>query len=72
MQSTKWSLLEYGKAIGGVALCMIAAAIVGWGVHWALASVPTVIRLGVSSGVIVVITGVLLAYTQGISIRSVM
>jgi teichuronic acid exporter len=72
VQSTKWSLLEYGKSIGGVALCMIAAAIVGWGVHWALSSMPTVIRLGVSSGVIVVITGVLLAYTQGISIRSVM
>lgn len=72
VQSTKWSLIEYGKSIFGVAGCMIVAGLVGEGVHWALSSLPTVIRLGVSSGVIVVVTGVLLAYTQGISIRSIM
>lgn len=72
VQSTKWSLVEYGKSIFGVAMCMIGAGLVGEGVHWALKSLPTVIRLGVSSGVIVVVTGLLLAYTQGISIRSIM
>lgn len=72
LQSIGWTLGKYLRSIGGVALCMIAGGLVGEGVHWALGGVTTVIRLGVSSGVIVVVIGLLLAYTQGISIRSVM
>jgi len=72
VQSTGWSIGAYLRSIAGVALCMIGGGVVGEGVHWALGSAPTVIRLGVSSGVIVVVSGLLLAYTQGISIRSVM
>jgi O-antigen/teichoic acid export membrane protein len=72
LQSIEWTLGKYLRSIGGVALCMIAGGLVGEGVHWALGGMTAVIRLGVSAGVIVVVIGLLLAYTQGISIRSIM
>jgi O-antigen/teichoic acid export membrane protein len=72
VQSIGWTVGGYLKSIAGVALCMIGGALVGEGVHWALGGFTAVVRLGASAGAIVVSTGLLLAYTQGISIRSTM
>ncbi len=72
VQSTGWSIGAYLKSIAGVAICMIVGGLIGEGTHWVLADAPTLVRLGVSSAVIVVVIALLLAYTQGISIRSIM
>ncbi len=71
MESIHWTVGAYVRAIGGVATCLIAGGLVGLGVHVALAGVPAVVRLAATSGVIVVTAAALLAYTQGISIRTV-
>lgn len=65
-----WGVGQYMRSIGGVALCMIGAGIVGALAHWALGSVPGSIRLATVAGVVVLTAGLLLAYTQGISLRS--
>jgi hypothetical protein len=72
VHSIKWKLSSYLRSIAGVSMCMIVGALVGFGVHWLVGSFPAVVRLGVSAGAIVVTIGLLLAYTQGISIRSVL
>ncbi|MBA2542119.1 MAG: oligosaccharide flippase family protein, partial [Deltaproteobacteria bacterium] len=72
VQSIGWTVGGYLKSIAGVALCMIGGAVVGAAVHWLFGGYVAVVRLGVSAGAIVVSTGLLLAYTQGISIRSTM
>jgi O-antigen/teichoic acid export membrane protein len=72
LQSIEWKLALYLRSIAGVSLCMIGAALVGAVVHWVVGGFPAVVRLAVSTGAIVVTIGLLLAYTQGISIRSMM
>lgn len=67
-----WSLGAYARSIAGVAGCMIAAGVVGWGVHWLLADQLPAIRLALVSITVAGVTGVLLAYTQGLSLRSAM
>ncbi|HEU0037404.1 MAG TPA: oligosaccharide flippase family protein [Kofleriaceae bacterium] len=68
--SLQWSVLAYLRAIAGVMACMIAGALAGLGVHVLLAGELAVLRLGVTAAVSVLVAGVLLAYTQGISPRS--
>ena len=65
----KWSTTAYLRAILGVALCTIAAAVAGLGAHRLLAEQAAWVRLLVTTITIVGVTGVLLAYTQGLSIR---
>jgi PST family polysaccharide transporter len=65
-----WTTWAYVRAIGGVALCMIAAAIIGLGPHRLLAGLPAGARLLITSGVIAAVTAALLAYTQGLSLRT--
>jgi len=65
----KWSTTAYLRAILGVALCTIAAAVAGLGSHRLLAEQAAWVRLLVTTITIVGVTGVLLAYTQGLSIR---
>jgi hypothetical protein len=65
-----WSVWAYLRAIGGVALCMIAAALVGLGPHHLITGIPAGVRLLITSGVVVLVTGALLAYTQGLSLRT--
>jgi O-antigen/teichoic acid export membrane protein len=72
LQSIEWKLAAYLKSIAGVSLCMVGAALVGMVVHWAFGGFPQVVRLLVSTGAIVAAIGLLLAYTQGISVRSMM
>jgi len=67
-----WSLGAYARSVGGVAWCMIAAGVVGWGVHWVLGGQLPAIRLALVAITVTGVTGLLLAYTQGISLRSAM
>ncbi|MBA3396617.1 MAG: oligosaccharide flippase family protein [Deltaproteobacteria bacterium] len=69
LSTLKWTLRGYLGAVGGVALCLIAAALVAWGVHAILPPIPGV-RLAITAVVVVTVTGALLAYTQNLSIRS--
>lgn len=67
-----WSIWAYMRAVGGVALCMIAAALIGLGPHHLITGIPAGLRLLITSCVIVLVTGALLAYTQGLSLRTAM
>jgi O-antigen/teichoic acid export membrane protein len=70
--SIDWSVAAYLRSIGGVMACMIGGALVGGAVHWAIDGFEPVVRLVATGAAIVLSTGSLLAYTQGISIRSMM
>jgi len=70
LHTLEWSPLSYLRAVAGVAGCMIAAGLVGWGVHTLLTGQVSWLRLSATAVVIVGVTGLMLAYTQGISIRS--
>ena len=65
-----WSPLSYLRAVTGVATCMVGGGLLGWGGHILLDGQPTLVRLLITTIVIVGTTALLLAYTQGISIRS--
>jgi len=65
-----WSPRSYLRAVGGVAGCMVGGGLLGWGVHFVLDGQPAWLRLLWTTIVIVGTTALLLAYTQGLSIRS--
>jgi O-antigen/teichoic acid export membrane protein len=69
-QSIGWSALRYARAVIGVAACLLAAGAVAAGVHYMLGDRAPVIRLGMTAVVVIVVAGVLLAYTQGLSMRT--
>jgi O-antigen/teichoic acid export membrane protein len=66
----RWTIWGYVRAVGGVALCMIAAALLALGPHYLITGIPAGVRLLITSGVIVGVTAVLLAYTQGLGLRT--
>ena len=66
-----WSVMSYARAIGGVMACLFAAMFGAWGVHYLLAGQPVLLRFIVTAATVALIAGFSLAYTQGISIRSV-
>jgi PST family polysaccharide transporter len=70
MYTLGWSSLAYVRAVGGVAACMIAAAIAGAMLHLVLAALPPALRIVVVGGAVVVVAGFLLAYTQNLSLRT--
>ncbi|MBL9013572.1 MAG: oligosaccharide flippase family protein [Myxococcales bacterium] len=65
-----WSVAQYLRQIGGVASCMLGAAAVAALVHLVLGDFPAWLRLAITAGTVVLTSGLLLAYTQGISLRS--
>ena len=65
-----WSVVAYLRAVIGVAGCIVAAALVGAGVRYACGDLPAWLRLLATAGAVVVAAGMLLAYTQGLSVRS--
>lgn len=65
-----WTVMKYLRSVAGVAGCMIGAGVVAFGVHIALGDAPPWLRLSITSAVVVLVTGLLLAYTQGISLRT--
>ena len=66
----EWSVMKYLRSVVGVASCMIGAGLVAFGVHSVLGGLPPWARLSITTGVVVIVTGLLLAYTQGISLRT--
>ena len=66
-----WSVRQYLRSIAGVASCMIGAGLVALGVHRTFGHhFSPGVRLAIITGVVVLVAGLLLAYTQGISLRS--
>jgi polysaccharide transporter, PST family len=72
MYSIDWKTWAYFRAVAGVAGCMLGSAVIAYGVYWLLGPLPPWLRLVVTSAVVVASTGALLAYTQGMSIRTAM
>jgi O-antigen/teichoic acid export membrane protein len=72
MYTLRWSTLAYFRSVGGVALCMLGAAAVGFAVHAVIGGAPAPIVLLVTAVVIVGVAAMLLAYTQGMSLRAAM
>lgn len=66
----RWSVWAYVREVGGVALCMLGATAIGLGSHTLTSDIPAGLRLLLTSIVIVGATGLLLAYTQGLSLRT--
>jgi hypothetical protein len=67
-----WSIWKYGREVGGVAGCMVVSGLAAAGVRYLLGDVPPVITVAVTAATVVLVAGLLLAYTQGLSLRSVM
>ena len=70
MASLGWSWVAYFRVVRGVAACLIGAGIAAAGVHLLLGGVPPWVRLLVTSVTVTAVAGVLLAYTQGLSLRT--
>jgi O-antigen/teichoic acid export membrane protein len=71
MSTLEWSALAFFRRIGGVIVCIGAAAIVGAAIQSMTGTLAPVVRLVITSIVIAGTTLVLLAYTQGLSPRTV-
>lgn len=67
-----WTVGNYVRSVGGVIACMLAAAVAAAIVHWLMphGSQLAALRLVVTIGVVALVSGLLLAYTQGISLRT--
>jgi teichuronic acid exporter len=70
LHTLEWNVAALLRSMIGVMLCLLASGIVAFAVHWLLAAQPAGLRLGATAVVYVVVMGLLLAYTQGISLRS--
>lgn len=70
LATLSWSIGAYLRSVAGVAACMIGAGVVAFGVHRFLGQLAPWLRLSITTAVVVGITGLLLAYTQGISLRT--
>jgi O-antigen/teichoic acid export membrane protein len=66
----EWSSMAYLRAVRGVSLCLIVAGIAAFGVHALLSGQGPGLRLAITTAVVILVTGVLLAYTQGLSLRT--
>lgn len=60
------------RQVMGVPACMVAGTLVGEGVHWLGRDLIPVVQMVLTAGVMVGVIGLLLAYTQGISVRGAM
>ncbi|MBA3464388.1 MAG: oligosaccharide flippase family protein [Deltaproteobacteria bacterium] len=65
-----WSMGKYVRSVGGVILCMLGGGVTAALTHWLMGGVPGWIRLVAVTAVVVLVSSMLLAYTQGISLRS--
>jgi O-antigen/teichoic acid export membrane protein len=65
-----WSPRAYLRSVIGVIACLFAAlgaALLG---HMLMGGLPPILRLALTAGIVVLVAGFSLAYTQGLSIRS--
>ncbi|HEU4615272.1 MAG TPA: hypothetical protein VFS15_24430, partial [Kofleriaceae bacterium] len=65
-----WSALKYMRAVGGVVGCLFTAGALAAATRYAITVVSPAVELGIVSAVAVVSAGLLLAYTQGLSLRT--
>jgi O-antigen/teichoic acid export membrane protein len=65
-----WTVRGYLRGIAGVAACLAVAGVVAAGVRYAIDGQSPAIRLLGTAGTVVFATGLLLAYTQGLTLRS--
>ena len=71
VQTLSWTPWGFLRSIAGVGACMIGAMLLALAVRDPLAGVvPDWVLLGIVAVVIVAATGLLLAYTQGLSMRT--
>jgi hypothetical protein len=63
---------DFLRSVSGVAVCMVIGCVLGEVVHYFGAALPIAVRLVVTTAAIVLTIGLLLAYTQGLSIRGAM
>ncbi|MGE0550338.1 MAG: oligosaccharide flippase family protein [Kofleriaceae bacterium] len=70
MKTLSWTASAFVRSIIGVMGCMIAAGCVGAGIHALLGELPALARFVVTTIAIAGATGLLLAYTQGMSPRT--
>jgi O-antigen/teichoic acid export membrane protein len=61
---------KYLRAVGGIMACILVAGAVGYLAHWLARDQAIVVRLIVATVVVIGLTAVLLAYTQGLSLRT--
>jgi O-antigen/teichoic acid export membrane protein len=71
-QTLGWSALDYAKRVGGVVLCLFAAGALAAAGRYALGSAAPAVRLLVTVAIVVVTSGLLLAYTQNMTLRGAM
>ena len=66
------STLMYVRGVGGVAGCMVLAGAAAAGVRSLMGDAPAPVVLGAVAATVIIVAGFLLAYTQGLSPRTVM
>jgi O-antigen/teichoic acid export membrane protein len=71
LHTLDWTAGAFTRSVLGVLLCLGGAGVVALGVHFVLGSQSDVVRLVATAVVYVVVMALLLAYTQGLSLRSV-
>ncbi len=67
-----WSLFKYIREVGGVVLCMMGAGAAAYGVRYLMGDAPGPVILGTTAATLLIVAGFLLAYTQNISLRTMM
>jgi len=67
-----FTVLGYFRQVGGVAGCMLLAGLAGATIRYLLGPAPAAVRLGATTAAVLVSAGFLLAYTQGLSLRTMM
>jgi hypothetical protein len=71
LQTLDWKAWAFVRSVAGVAACMLGAMLIGMAVRYVLLGhVPSWAVLAIVAVVIVGATGLLLAYTQGLSLRT--
>ena len=61
---------KYLRAVSGIMVCILVAGVIGYGAHVLMHPLAPWLRMLLATVVILGITGVLLAYTQGLSLRT--
>jgi O-antigen/teichoic acid export membrane protein len=61
---------KYLRAVAGIMACIVVASGIGYGMHRLVYGLPVPARMALASVVVVAVTAVLLAYTQGLSLRT--
>jgi hypothetical protein len=70
LHTLDWTTRAMVRSVIGVIGCLLGAGAFGFAAHWILGGQSDALRLGGTAAVYVVAMGFLLAYTQGISLRS--